>query len=81
MIKVGESRRLKRSFPQDGKAQAGEIIELLSRSKRPLSAMQIASQFRDHEQVAIHVEDVLKSLTRLGEAETFDDGRSYIRAS
>lgn len=81
MIEVGEGRRLRRIFPDDGKAQAGEIIELLSRSKRPLTPIQIASQFRDHEQVASDVEDVLRSLARLGEAETFDDGRSYVRAS
>ncbi|WP_371421514.1 hypothetical protein, partial [Tardiphaga sp.] len=44
-IEVGEARRAKRAFPQDGKAQAEEVIELLSRSKRPMTAIQIASQF------------------------------------
>jgi hypothetical protein len=71
----------KRLFPTEGRAQAGEILDLLARSPRPLTADQIASQFKGRARLALEVQDVLKSLNRLGEAETFDNGRSYFRSA
>lgn len=79
-IAVAGSKRSKRAFPNEGKAQAGEIIDLLTRSRRPLTADEIASQFKIEERTTAEIGDVLRSLSRLGEVETFDNGRSYFRS-
>jgi len=79
-ITVAAPKKSQRIFPKEAKAQAGEIIKLLTHSRSPISAEQIASQFKNGALIAAEVEDVLKSLNRLGEAETFDNGRSYFRS-
>ena len=75
------SKSKKQAFPAERKAQAGQVILLLDRSRGPLTAEQIAAQFKDADQIASDVGDVLKSLSRLGEVETFDNGRSFVRTA
>jgi hypothetical protein len=67
-------------FPTERKAQAGQVLELLSRTRSPLSANEIASRFRDSSQAEDDIRDVLTSLGSLGYVETFDNGRSYMQA-
>lgn len=76
-ISIGTSKS-KFSFPPESKAQAGQILHLLRRSQRPLTAKEIALSFKQGEQVIADVEDVLKSLYRLGDAKSYDNGRSYM---
>jgi hypothetical protein len=71
----------KRPFPMERRDQAGSVLDLLSRSRAPLTANQLASQFEDGSRVKPEIEDVLTSLSRLGEVETFDNGRSFIRVA
>lgn len=81
-ISVGDAaRRSKRPFPTEGKAQAGQILHFLTRTRRPLSPAEIASSFKEGDEVLADVEDILKSLNRLGETRTFDNGRTYVRAT
>jgi hypothetical protein len=80
-VAVAGRSRLQRVFPMEEKAQAGEVLDLLTRSHQPLTPKQIAERFKDGDRIAAEVEDVLKSLDRLGQAETFDNGRSYFRAA
>ena len=68
-------------FPTEKKSQAGQVLLLLDRSRTPLTAVQIAAEFRDADHIIPDVDDVLRSLNRLGEVETFDDGLSYIRTA
>jgi hypothetical protein len=68
-------------FPAEKKAQAGQVLQLLERSRSPLSADQIAARFRNRGEIEPDVRDVLASLSRLGDIESFDNGRSYIRIS
>jgi hypothetical protein len=68
-----------RAFPSEEKAQAGEVLDLLARSRRPLTAEQIAVRFKNGDRAVADIQDVLKSLDRIGQAETFDNGRSYFR--
>jgi hypothetical protein len=71
----------KPSFPMEKKAQAGQVLELLSRSRSPLSSDQIASRFKNQSLAESEIQDVLTSLSRLGDVETFDNGRSYVRVA
>ena len=80
-IAVAGPTKSKRLFPMEGRAQAGEVLDLLTRSRRPLTADEIASQFKGGARITSEIQDVLKSLNRLGEAETFDSGRSYFRSA
>ena len=80
-IAIAGSSHPKRAFPQERKAQAGCVLDLFGRSRGPLTAEQIASQFSDKGKITPDVQDVLTSLSRLGEVETFDDGLSYVRAA
>jgi hypothetical protein len=75
---AGRNKTL-RVFPSEEKAQAGEVLDLLARSRRPLTAEQIAVRFKNGDRAAAEIQDVLKSLDRIGQAETFDNGRSYFR--
>jgi hypothetical protein len=70
-----------RPFPMERRDQAGSVLDLLSRSRAPLTASQLASQFEDGSRVRPEIEDVLTSLSRLGEVETFDNGRSFVRVA
>ena len=66
-------------FPKERKAQAGRVLELLTQTRSPLSANQIASRFKNSNLAEAEIQDVLESFQNLGYAETFDNGRSYIR--
>ncbi len=78
-IAIAGSSRSKNAFPTEWAAQAGNVLDLLSRSREPLTAAEIASQFEDQNRITPEVNDVLTSLNSLGQIETFDNGRSYIR--
>jgi hypothetical protein len=80
-ITVAGRSRLQRTFPTEEKAQAGEVLDLLARSRQPLTPRRISERFKNGDRIAAEIEDVLKSLDRLGQAETFDNGRSYFRAA
>jgi hypothetical protein len=80
-ISVAGRKNPQRAFPIEEKAQAGEVLDLLARSRQPLTPEQIAEKFKSGDRIAAEIEDVLKSLDRLGQAETFDNGRSYFRAA
>jgi hypothetical protein len=80
-ISVARARKSKRPFPQEPKEQAGEVRHLIRGSSRPLTAREIALSFKQGEQVLSDVQDILKSLYRLGQAQTYDNGRSYISSA
>jgi len=69
------------AFPQDRKAQAGCVLDLLSRSRGTLQAADIAARFKPYPHAEAEIADFLASLSRLGEVETFDNGHSYFRAA
>jgi hypothetical protein len=71
-------KRIKYAFPPTAKDQAGQVLQLLQRSPRPLTAEEIASTFKEGDSVLADVRDILKSFGRLGGANTFDNGKSYI---
>jgi len=64
-------------FPDEPKAQAAKILQLLRKSERPLSADEIAASFKAGKQVSSDVREILGSLNRLGEARTYDQGRTF----
>jgi hypothetical protein len=76
-ISVGRARA-KALFPNEPKAQAAQVLRLMRRSESPLTPRQIALAFKQGERVIDDVHDLLRSLTRLGEARTYDNGRSYL---
>jgi hypothetical protein len=80
-IAVAGRNKLQRSFPTEEKEQAGEVLDLLALSRQPLTPQQIAARFKNGNRVVADIEDVLRSLDRIGRAETFDNGRSYFRAA
>ncbi|MBA5800458.1 hypothetical protein [Rhizobium changzhiense] len=45
----------------------------------PLTAIEIAGEFSEPKLVGPQIQDVLISLNRLGDVESFDNGRSFIR--
>jgi len=69
------------AFPQDRKAQAGCVLDFLSRTRGTLQAAEIAAHFQPNAQIEAEISDILASLSRLGEVETFDNGRSYFRSA
>lgn len=69
------------AFPQDRKTQAGLVLDLLARSQGTLQAADIAARFKPAAHAETEIADILMSLSRLGEVETFDNGRSYFRAA
>jgi len=71
-------RKPDQAFPTEPREQAGSILRLLRATQKPLAATEIARSFADGESVIAEVEDILKSLRRLGDAQTFDGGRSFI---
>ncbi len=71
--------KTKNGFPIERRDQAGQILNMLNRSNSPLTVDQISSQFKDGRHVKSNVIDVLKSLNRLGEIETHDEGVTYFR--
>ena len=69
--------RARPAFPEDRRAQAGSVLELLNRT--PQDVTHIATRFKPQADIERDIEEVLMSLGRLGEIETFDKGRSYVR--
>lgn len=68
-------------FPTEPKDQAARILRFLRTGRSPLTAGEIASSFMDGEQVVGDVQDILKSLHRLGEAKSFDSGKTYFASA
>jgi len=80
-ISVAKRRRKKQPFPKDGKSQGGQVLRLLRESDKPLTVEEIAKSFKEGAHVVEDVSDILQSLNRLGEAQTYDNGRSFIGAA
>jgi hypothetical protein len=74
-------RAKKTPFPAARLDQAGVVLDLMARAKAPLSAEEIAVTFTSPDETIAEVRDVLQSLVRLGQAETYDEGRSFFRAA
>lgn len=68
-------------FPAARLDQARVVLDLMARAKAPLSAEEIAVTFTSPDETVADVRDVLQSLVRLGQAESYDQGRSFFRAS
>ncbi|MBZ9743239.1 MULTISPECIES: class I SAM-dependent DNA methyltransferase [unclassified Mesorhizobium] len=68
-------------FPSARLEQAQAVLEIMERAKEPLSAEEIAATFASPERTLTEVRDVLQSLVRLGQAESYDTGRSFFRAA
>jgi hypothetical protein len=68
-------------FPTEPKDQAAHILRFLRTARTPHTAEEIASSFTDREQVVGDVQDILKSLHRLGEAKSFDSGKTYFASA
>ncbi|MEI9418858.1 class I SAM-dependent DNA methyltransferase [Mesorhizobium sp. Cs1321R2N1] len=73
-----KSRRT--AFPVARLEQAQVVLAIMGRAKAPLSVTEIAATFSSPEQTIPEVRDVLQSLVRLGQAESYDAGRSFFRA-
>jgi hypothetical protein len=73
--------RSKQHFPPLPKEQAARVLHVLRTSRAPLTATEIASSFAEGERVRDDVEDILKSLTRLGDVNSYDNGRTYFGLS
>jgi hypothetical protein len=69
----------KSRFSDERKIQAAQVLALLDRQQMPLTAIEIAAEFSEPKLVGPQVQDVLISLNRLGDVESFDNGRSFIR--
>lgn len=74
-------RAKKTAFPAARLDQARVVLDLMARAKAPLSAEEIAVTFTSSQEVVAEVRDVLQSLVRLGQAESYDNGRSFLRAA
>ncbi len=75
---ISVRRKSHEMFPKEPKEQAGYVLRLLRTTQRPLSASDIARFFTNAHDIVTEIEDVLKSLRRLGDAQSYDDGLSYI---
>ena len=74
--------RVKRApFPATRLDQARVVLDLMARAKAPLSPEEIALTFTSSDETVAEVRDVLQSLVRLGQAESYDKGRSFFRAA
>ncbi|MBS7544360.1 class I SAM-dependent DNA methyltransferase [Ancylobacter oerskovii] len=71
----------KTPFPTARLDQARVVLDLIARAKAPLSAEEIAATFTSSDKTVAEVCDVLQSLVRLGQAESYDKGRSFFRAA
>lgn len=67
-------------FPEGHNNQARAVLDILSRTKSPLSAEEIATAFASPREAVPEVQDVLTSLAQIGQAEAHDEGRSFSRA-
>ncbi len=79
-ILATKTKAKKAAFPERQSDQAQVVLDIISKTKSPLSAEEIAAVFAAPSETAAEVQDVLRSLARLGQAETYDDGLSYLRA-
>lgn len=75
---ISVRRKVIERFPTEPKEQASRVLQLLRSSKSPLRAEDIAGSFTDGQNALADIEDILKSMRRLGDARTYDDGHSYI---
>lgn len=71
----------KTPFPAVRLDQARVVLDLMARAKAPLSAEEIAVAFTSPDKAVAEVRDVLQSLVRLGQAESYDKGRSFFRVA
>ncbi|KRB23756.1 class I SAM-dependent DNA methyltransferase [Mesorhizobium loti] len=76
-----KAKSRKTAFPAARLEQAQIVLDIMSRAKTPLSATDIAATFSSLEQTVTEVLDVLQSLVRLGQAESYDHGRTFFRAA
>ncbi|MBZ9996124.1 class I SAM-dependent DNA methyltransferase [Mesorhizobium sp. BH1-1-4] len=76
-----KARSRKTVFPVARLSQAQVVLDIMGRAKAPLSVEEIAATFSSPEQTIAEVRDVLQSLVRLGQAESYDAGRSFFRAA
>ncbi|MCW5720006.1 MAG: class I SAM-dependent DNA methyltransferase [Devosia sp.] len=67
-------------FPTTERDQARVVLQLIERSREPMSAEEIAALFSSRKLVVTDVQEVLKSLNRLGLADTLDNGQRYYRS-
>jgi hypothetical protein len=77
-ISVGIRSRGKTDFPEEPRDQAGQVLQLLRRSPRPLTAEEIAALFKDGDKILVDVKDILQSFGRLGDVSSYDNGKSYV---
>jgi hypothetical protein len=77
-ISVVNRPRSKYVFPEAPKDQAGQILQLLRQSSKPLTAEEIAATFKEGNEILVDIKDILQSFNRLGDANSFDNGKSYI---
>jgi hypothetical protein len=71
-------KRSERPFPSEPRDQAGQVLRLLRTAQKPLTPDEISRFFAEGKKVSADIKDILKSLRRLGDAQTYDGGRSYI---
>ncbi|MGB3502909.1 MAG: DNA methyltransferase [Mesorhizobium sp.] len=74
-------RAKKAPFPAARLDQARVVLDLMAHAKAPLSAEEIAVTFTSPDETVAEVRDVLQSLVRLGQAESYDKGRSFFRTA
>jgi hypothetical protein len=80
-ISVGIKSGTKHTFPVEHREQAGQVLQLLRRSSKPLTAEEIAAAFKEGDKILVDVKDILQSFSRLGDASSFDNGVSYVAQS
>lgn len=67
----------RRSFPQTSREQAAQVLHLLQGSTKPLTVDEIISTYKRSSDIRESVGDILRSLQRLGTADSVDGGHSY----
>lgn len=76
-----KAKARKTAFPTVWLDQTRVVLDLMSHARSPLSAEEIAATFTSPDQTIADVRDVLKSLARLGQAESYDEGITFFRAA
>jgi hypothetical protein len=71
----------KAPFPAERLDQARIVLDLMARATAPLSAEEISATFTSSHKTVAEVRDVLRSLERLGQAESYDKGTSFFRVA
>jgi hypothetical protein len=80
-ISISRRRKVDVSFGREAKEQARQVLDIVRSTRRPFSANDVALHFRDRERVVRDVREVLESLLRVGQVETFDNGRTFLSAT